>query len=152
MANYSRIEGSKFQIQSIEEFKDPRIYCIILTTSKNLRTKVPVIVQSWAKKCNNYSLVTLLPSQFNTTGISSHILERVLQPTGLLRDTYDRLTDKVLLAFKQIYSQHPDYDWYLKADDDTYIFSENLQYFLSLRNPFKPVYYGLECNQRLFVF
>ena len=33
-------------------------------------------------------------------------------------------------------------DWYLKADDDTYIIMENLKYLLSQFDPDKPYYIG----------
>lgn len=72
----------------------------------------------------------------------TEILDHVLEPPGLVNDTYEQLTDKVMLAFKHIYLNYPDYDWYLKADDDTFIFTENLRFFLSLKNPKKPISFG----------
>jgi glycoprotein-N-acetylgalactosamine 3-beta-galactosyltransferase len=41
-----------------------------------------------------------------------------------------------------IYRAHPNYDWYLKADDDTFIFMDNLRDFLSDKKPRAPVSYG----------
>lgn len=103
---------------------------MILTTEKNLMSKASVMANAWASKCDNYRLVTLISkSQANETPRT--VLDRVLQPPGLVRDTYDELTDKVMLAFKSIYLDFPDYEWYLKADDDTYVFMDNLRWFLS---------------------
>ena len=41
---------------------------------------------------------------------------------------YDNFTDK--------------FDWYLKADDDSYIIMENMKHILKQLNPSQPVYIG----------
>ncbi len=52
------------------------------------------------------------------------------------------LTSKVFGAYKYIYSNQNNYDWYIKADYDTFVFVDNLRKFLSDKHPLKPVTYG----------
>jgi glycoprotein-N-acetylgalactosamine 3-beta-galactosyltransferase len=48
-------------------------------------------------------------------------------------------------AFKYVYKKHlNEYDWFMKADDDTYVIVENLRYFLHDKDPKSPTYYGLK--------
>uniref|UniRef100_F1LEF9 N-acetylgalactosaminide beta-1,3-galactosyltransferase n=1 Tax=Ascaris suum TaxID=6253 RepID=F1LEF9_ASCSU len=53
-------------------------------------------------------------------------------------------------AFKYAYDFHFDqFDWFLKADDDTYVIIENLRLFLLTQRPDEPVYLG--CRFKKFV-
>jgi hypothetical protein len=46
-------------------------------------------------------------------------------------------------AFRYVYEHHKDdADWFMKADDDTYVILENLRYFLRDYKSSDPVYFG----------
>lgn len=92
----------------------------------------------WASKCDDFRYVLFMNN--DTTGLNE--IDHVLQPPNLLNDTYGKLTDKVLNAIKYVYFKYPNFDWYLKADDDTYVFVDNLRWFLSKKNASKPVTFG----------
>lgn len=55
----------------------------------------------------------------------------------------DNLWLKTRAAWKYVYDNHyNDADWFLKADDDSYVILENLRYFLSMFNTSMPHYFG----------
>ena len=58
-------------------------------------------------------------------------------------DGRDWLFGKSKETFKYLWDNHKnDGDWFLKADDDTYVVVENLKSMLRHKNPNEPVYYG----------
>ena len=127
---------------------------MILTSKKSIKTKGRTVVNAWAKKCDNYKLVALVTNTdeshinnsnniiTNTNNIRTEI-DDVLQPPGLAIDAYSKLTDKVFLTFMYLQRKFLNkYDWFLKADDDTFIFVDHLREFLSNKNASQPVTYG----------
>ncbi len=81
---------------------------------------------TWASKCDNQSFISLIPGQEPSfkrveTKFKNHF--NILKPEGLINDKYSKLT--VYKTFKDVYLNHINYDWYLKADDDTFIFDNN---------------------------
>jgi glycoprotein-N-acetylgalactosamine 3-beta-galactosyltransferase len=124
----------------------PRIFCMIMTKVDSLDSKAKVVVDTWGKKCDNYKLISLFPPSTlsESSNIASDVYEigDILRPPGFVNDTYGKLTDKVLLTLKYVYQKYNDYDWYLKADDDTFIFVDNLREFLNDKNRSSPITYG----------
>ena len=49
-----------------------------------------------------------------------------------ISDKYELITNKAIETMRYIYKNHlDDFDWYLRANDDTYIVMENLKLFLA---------------------
>lgn len=147
----------------------PKIFCIILTSKANLDLKAKVIYDTWATKCDNFKFVTLIPEhlqkrlkEYDPNTINFKVkndrisfsddnyepfYQSLVQPPGLVEDIYTKLTDKVYLTFKHFVKKYDNYDWYLKADDDSFVFVDNLRKFLSDKNSTEPVTYGYDIKR-----
>ena len=55
----------------------------------------------------------------------------------------DHLVERTMRSFDYIYTHYlEEADWFVKADDDTYVIMENLRYFISAHHPDQPAYFG----------
>lgn len=126
------------------------IFCIILTTTENLDSKAKTVYNAWANKCDNHSFISLIPN--DTQSLERKEIKykdfNLLKPAGLFSDKYDHLTNKVFNAFKDVYRNHPGYGWYLKADDDTFTFVDNLRLFIKDKNSRDPVTFGYDFRNK----
>jgi hypothetical protein len=111
-----------------------RIYCFILTAPQFLNTRALAINSTWARRCDGYSFIS---EYFNDTkGLP-------IAPIANITPGYKHLTQKSILALHYIYENFlNDYDWFFKADDDTYLFVENLKLFLKDKNTSEPITFG----------
>lgn len=140
--------------QKLKNFeREAKLFCIILTLPENLNTKAKIIYESWANLCDNSKFVLKIPknlthnnsllelSKFKNDN-GSIDLNNILEPSNFSQDIYDNLTNKVFQTFAFLNSNYDTYDWYLKTDDDTFIFVENLKKFLRDKHPRVGVTYG----------
>ena len=55
----------------------------------------------------------------------------------------ENLWRKTKMAFRYVYQNHfEEYDWFVKADDDTFMIIENLRFLLKDYNSSSPLYFG----------
>ncbi|XP_071098499.1 glycoprotein-N-acetylgalactosamine 3-beta-galactosyltransferase 1-like [Haliotis cracherodii] len=108
-----------------------RLACFITTREVNMETKLKAVNETWGKRCDKMLYVMTT----NKTGPD------ILGVT--IPDSHRTLTEKIVHAFTHMYNTSLDeYDWFLKADDDTYVIVENLKFLLAHLNASKPVYVG----------
>ncbi|XP_046349846.2 glycoprotein-N-acetylgalactosamine 3-beta-galactosyltransferase 1-like [Haliotis rufescens] len=111
--------------------KGVRILCWIVIHSMNFSNRSMSVKRTWTKRCD---IILFFSSEtdpyFPTIGLKI--------PEGRAY-----LPQKSFAALMYIYKHHyDDADWFLKADDDTYVIMENLRHFLRDKDTTAPYYYG----------
>jgi len=113
----------------------PRILCWILSVDNPTNNqKSQSVVDTWGTRCDKLLIVK------NGTHLQEvgNILTLPIAHEGR-----NILWQKVSSASKYIFDKYSNqYDWFMKADDDTYVIVESLRAFLSQHDPRDPVYFG----------
>jgi hypothetical protein len=129
LTSYTKINQSKqTDINSV------RICCLILTAPKYFDTRARAVNSTWAPRCDSYFFISEYSNNTNNLPIA---------PIKNLTAGYGHLTKKTSLGFYYAYEHLIDkFDWFLKADDDTYIIVENLKRFLHEYNSTQAITFG----------
>ncbi|XP_017488027.1 PREDICTED: glycoprotein-N-acetylgalactosamine 3-beta-galactosyltransferase 1-like [Rhagoletis zephyria] len=108
-----------------------RILCWVMTNPKSHESKARHVKATWGKRCN---VLVFMSSQADPS-LPAIKLD--------VDEGRDHLWAKTVGGFNYSYHQHlQDADWFMKADDDTYVVLENLRYFLSSHNASTPIHFG----------
>ncbi|XP_047239837.1 glycoprotein-N-acetylgalactosamine 3-beta-galactosyltransferase 1 [Girardinichthys multiradiatus] len=107
-----------------------RILCWIMTGPKNLESRTKHVKATWGKHCHKVLYMSSVKTDFPTVELN-------------VSEGRENLYWKTIKALQYIHQHHLDgANWFLKADDDTYVVVENLKYILSKFDPEKPLYMG----------
>jgi hypothetical protein len=124
----------KIPIRFQNNLTQVRVFCFVLTAPKYFNTRARAVNSTWGRRCNGLFFIT--ESSNDTRGLP-------IAPIANLTPGYEHLTQKSVSALQYAYEYHfNNFDWFVKADDDTYIFMENLKAFLRKQNSSEPVTFG----------
>ncbi|CAF4000414.1 unnamed protein product [Adineta steineri] len=144
--NISYIEFQKIKLGNVaihSELLSPRVLCLIVTAPKYFLDRVKAVNATWGPRCDRYFFITEYIPQNMTLQQINFAQQIPIAPIQNITPGYDHLTQKTTLAFLFAYEKYfNDFDWFVKADDDTYLIVENLKAFLSDKNPSEPVTFG----------
>ncbi|KAG7308898.1 hypothetical protein JYU34_006168 [Plutella xylostella] len=108
-----------------------RVLCWVMTHPKNHQAKAAHVKATWGKRCN----ILLFMSTEEDPSLPSIKLP--------VQEDRNHLWAKTKEAFRYVYEHHRrDADWFLKADDDTFVVVENLRYMLSAYSSSDLIYFG----------
>uniref|UniRef100_A0A8C3S8I7 Glycoprotein-N-acetylgalactosamine 3-beta-galactosyltransferase 1 n=1 Tax=Chelydra serpentina TaxID=8475 RepID=A0A8C3S8I7_CHESE len=112
-------------------YQKVKILCWVMTGPQNLEKKAKHVKATWAQHCNKILFMSSEENKdFPTVGLET-------------KEGRDQLYWKTIKAFQYVHDHYfDDADWFMKADDDTYVILDNLRWLLSKYNPEQPIYFG----------
>lgn len=112
-------------------YQKVKILCWIMTGPQNLQVRAKHIRDTWAQRCNKALFMSSEDNaDFPAVGLETE-------------EGRNHLSQKTLKAFLYVHDHHlEDADWFMKADDDTYVIVDNLRWLLANQDPEQPVYFG----------
>ncbi|ETE71699.1 Glycoprotein-N-acetylgalactosamine 3-beta-galactosyltransferase 1-B, partial [Ophiophagus hannah] len=98
---------------------------------QNLERKARHVKATWTRHCNVVVFMSSVEDKdFPTVGLGT-------------KEGRDQLYWKTIKAFHYVHTHHLEQaDWFLKADDDTFVVLENLRWLLSNYSSSRPIYFG----------
>ncbi|CAF3993703.1 unnamed protein product [Rotaria sordida] len=135
----------------MDDYYRSRLFCFILTSQSNLENRSRAIYETWGHRCGRFVFITRLNSSTSYTIYDNQY--KYLKEDQLPIQYIPTLPNKVRSTLLFLNKYYSNYDWYLKADDDTYIIVENLLRFLvsTIKRRPKPVLYGYRFREDYYV-
>lgn len=127
--------------QKYSAMKAMTIACLVPTSDKG---GVDLIQRTWGASCNALWLFldTEEVRNFSKTPFSQVVMLQTTQSCSQQNVTCDKLWEKVLRMWSWVGKNAHGYDWYIKADVDTYVFVQNARYHLRVQQQLNRHYVG----------
>ncbi|CAH8569708.1 unnamed protein product [Dicrocoelium dendriticum] len=126
----------RYQMTSIPNQARHKLLCYINTHPSNYEKKAIHVQHTWARRCDKF----LFTSTIRHPALSIMLLN-LTQP-----EIRQHLWVKMKVILRELYRQTNEYDYFFKADDDTYAVVENLRVALESYNPSDPFMLGYRWN------
>ncbi|XP_029012950.1 glycoprotein-N-acetylgalactosamine 3-beta-galactosyltransferase 1-A [Betta splendens] len=112
-------------------YQKVRVLCWVMTGPYNLESRARHVRSTWSRHCNAVVFMSSVDdADFPTVGLGT-------------KEGRDQLYWKTIRAFHYVYEHHArEADWFLKADDDTFVVVDNLRWVLSNHTPDEAIYFG----------
>ncbi|KAF7233698.1 hypothetical protein EG68_09871 [Paragonimus skrjabini miyazakii] len=111
--------------------KRVRVLCMVMTLPANHAKKAVAVRDTWASRCNAHIF------------LSSVVNETLPSIAAVVNESREALWDKAKFAIHYAVKNYAtDYDFFLKADDDTFVIVENLRKLLMDHSPEDPFIMG----------
>lgn len=116
--------------EALEKIKKIRILCL-LNTNPAHHYRALHIKQTWGRNCDKLIFAsTLTDMNLGTIGFN-------------VTDSHDYIWTKQTMMMQYVYKNYwHHYDWFYKADDDTFAILENLRYTLAGYSTNDPIFIG----------
>ncbi|XP_042866354.1 glycoprotein-N-acetylgalactosamine 3-beta-galactosyltransferase 1-like [Penaeus japonicus] len=127
-------------------FEKVRVLCLVVTYPAHHASHAVHIYRTWGRRCTKILFVTNAETnedEENEEEEDESVLDLPLLTVPHATTDRSGLWNKTRDAFRHAYLHYyEDFDWFVKADDDTYFIMENLRYWLHDKDPEVPSYYG----------
>lgn len=135
------------------------LVCMILASEKSIATRGLAVWQTWSKhcaqtlfacRCDKLKQYKQMKAQKRENIPPEYLPYESVADMPILdlniNDNYNNMGEKVFLTLKLTYEKFSTHNWFIMADDDTYIFTENLEKFMKEKSSSEPFLYGFKFN------
>ncbi|EDV57539.1 uncharacterized protein Dere_GG24891 [Drosophila erecta] len=117
---------------AIDFTDEVRVLCFVYTKPTNHKTQAKAVLETWGRRCNKLI--------FFSSRTDANLSGTVALPVS---PNYRESWLKTKMALKYLHEHHlNDADWFLEADDETYVIMENLRYMVYPYGPQLAIYFG----------
>lgn len=144
--------GTREPTKTLSENKSTRVCCFILTSPKSHLTRAKAVNNTWGPRCDRYFFISDPPDPKASKEQDEITKTLPIAPIVDITAGYQYLIQKTKSGFLYFYQHHfNDCEWFVKADDDTYLLVENLRTFLSNQDTTQPITFGYNFKVRVLI-